>query len=271
VATAIHSTAIIDKGASIGADTTIGPYTVVEGDVVIGDRCDIGPHVLIAAGTRLGKECRVFKGASLGTVPQDLKFSGEKTFLTIGDNCVIREFCMFNRGTKVTGETVIGSNCMFMAYCHVAHDCRIGDNLVAANSLQLAGHVEIGSGVNVGGVCAVTQFRKIGDLCHLGAYSLIIKDVVPFAITAPGPMRIVGINRIGLSRAGFTEERRRAIKRAYKVLFRDGLTTTEACGRLAADFAGNPDIQKMIDFIKGSTRGLLRMREQEPEMDGEEQ
>jgi UDP-N-acetylglucosamine acyltransferase len=263
MATVIHPTAIIDKSASIGADAAIGPYTVVEGDTVIGDRCDIGPHVLIAAGTWLGKGCRVFKGASLGTVPQDLKFSGEKTFLKIGDKCVIREFCMFNRGTKATGETVIGNSCMFMAYCHVAHDCRVGDNLVAANSFQLAGHVEIGSGVNVGGVCSVTQFRKIGDLCHLGAYSLIIKDVVPFAITAPGPMRVVGINRIGLSRAGFTEERRRAIKRAYKILFRDGLTTAAACGRLAKDSAGNPDIQKMIDFVKGSTRGLLRMREQE--------
>ena len=261
MATVIHPTAIIDKSAIIGADAAIGPYTVVEGNVVVGDRCSIGPHVLIAAGTRLGKECRVFHGASLGTVPQDLKFSGETTLLIIGDNCTIREFCMFNRGTKATGETVIGANCLFMAYCHVAHDCRIGDNLIAANTLNLAGHVEIGSGVNIGGTCAVTQFRKIGDLCHLSAYSLIIKDVVPFAITAPGPMRVVGINRIGLSRAGFTEDRRRIINRAYKILFRDGLTTVEACGRLAADFTRNPDIQKMIDFIKGSTRGLLRMRD----------
>jgi UDP-N-acetylglucosamine acyltransferase len=271
VATVIHPTAIIDKSASVGVDAAIGPYTVVEGDVVIGDRCEIGPHVLIAAGTRLGHECRVFKGASLGTVPQDLKFSGEKTLLTIGDKCTIREFCMFNRGTKATGKTIIGSNCFFMAYCHVAHDCRIGDNLVAANALQVAGHVEIGMGVNIGGVCAITQFRKVGDYCHLSAYSLIIKDIVPFAITAPGPMRIVGINRIGLSRAGFSEERRRIIKRAYKTLFRTGLTTAEACDRLAADFSGTPDIQTMIDFIKGSTRGLLRMGEQEAEMDGEGQ
>jgi UDP-N-acetylglucosamine acyltransferase len=270
MAAVIHPTAIVDKGASIGADVAIGPYSIIENDTVIGDRCSIGPHVLIAAGTRLGRGCSVSKGASLGTVPQDLKFSGERTFLTIGDNCTIREFCMFNRGTKATGETIIGSNCLFMAYCHVAHDCRVGDGLIAANSLQLAGHVEIGSGVNVGGVCAVTQFRKIGDLCHLSAYSLIVKDVVPFAITAAAPMRIVGINRIGLSRAGFTEERRRIIKRAYKVLFRDGLTAAEACGRLGAEFAGNPDIKKMIDFVKGSTRGLLRMRESAAEAEDTE-
>jgi UDP-N-acetylglucosamine acyltransferase len=263
VATVIHPTAIVDKGANIGADVSIGPYTVVEGDVVIGDRCEIGPHALIASGTRMGKQCRVFKGASLGTVPQDLKFSGEKTLLKIGDGCTMREFCMFNRGTKATGETVIGSNCFFMAYCHVAHDCRIGNNLIAANSLQVAGHVEIGIGVNAGGVCAVTQFRKIGDYCHLSASSLIIKDVVPFAITAPGPMRVVGINRIGLSRAGFSEERRRNIKRAYKILFRSGLTAAEACARLSADFTGDKDVETIIAFAQGSTRGLLRMAERE--------
>lgn len=263
MATVIHPTAIIDKSAIIGADAAIGPYTVVEGNVVVGDRCSIGPHVLIAAGTRLGKECRVFHGASLGTVPQDLKFSGETTLLIIGDNCTIREFCMFNRGTKATGETVIGANCLFMAYCHVAHDCRIGDNLIAANTLNLAGHVEIGSGVNIGGTCAVTQFRKIGDLCHLSAYSLIIKDVVPFAITAPDPMRVVGINRIGLARAGFSEERRRMIKRAYKILFRSGLTAAESCARLSADFSGDKDVETIIAFAKRSTRGLLRMAERE--------
>lgn len=263
MATVIHPTAIVDKGASIGADVAIGPYTVIEGDTVIGDRCSIGPHVLIASGTRLGHECRVFKGACLGTVPQDLKFSGEKTLLTIGDRCTIREFCMFNRGTKATGKTIIGSNCFFMAYCHVAHDCRIGDNLIAANALQLAGHVEIGNGVNIGGTCAVTQFRKIGDLCHLSAYSLIIKDVVPFAITAPDPMRVVGINRIGLLRAGFSEERRRNIKRAYKILFRSGLTAAEACARLSAGFTGDKDVEAIIAFVKSSTKGLLRMAEKE--------
>ncbi len=270
MATTIHPTALVDKDASLGADVSVGPYSVIEEGVVIGDRCEIGSHVSICGGTRLGAGCRVFKGANLGDIPQDLKFGGEKTLLRIGENCTIREFCTLNRGTKATGETVVGSNCLLMAYCHVAHDCRIGDHLIAANTLNLAGHVEIGHHVNVGGICAVVQFRKIGDYCHLGAYSLIVKDVVPFSITAPGPLRIVGINRIGLARAGFSEERRRTIKRAYKILFRNGLTVTEACARLAADFTGDADVENIIAFVKGSTRGLIRMREAaEAEEEGE--
>ncbi len=259
--TVIHPTAIVDKGALLGADVAIGPYSVVENDATIGDRCEIGSHVTIFSGTRLGAGCRVFKGASLGDKPQDLKFGGETTLLRIGDNCTIREFCTLNRGTKATGETVVGANCLLMAYCHVAHDCRIGDFLVAANTLNLAGHVEIGHHVNIGGTCAVTQFRKIGDYCHLAAYSLIVKDVVPFAITAPDPMRVVGINRVGLARTGFGEARRRTVKRAYKILFRSGLTASEACARLAAEFTGDPDVETIIAFVKSSMRGLLRMRD----------
>lgn len=260
MATIIHSTAIVDKSAIVGSDVSIGPYAVIEGDVEIGDGCDIASHVLLGAGTRLGKKCRIFKGASLGVVPQDLKFGGEKTLLRIGDNTTIREFCTLNRGTSATGETVIGSNCLLMAYCHVAHDCRLGNNVVAANTMNLAGHVEIGNFVNIGGTCAVVQFRKIGDYCHLTAYSLIKKDVAPFAMVAPGPMRVIGINRVGLSRAGFDAGRRSAIKRAYKVLFRDGLTVAEAIKRLSAEFPGNGDVASMISFVNGSTRGLLRMR-----------
>jgi UDP-N-acetylglucosamine acyltransferase len=265
MATNIHPTAIINKGAEIGEDVTIGPYSILENDVIIGDRCEIGPHVLIASGTRIGKECRIFKGASIGTIPQDLKFCGEKTYLIIGDRCTIREFCMFNRGTNATGKTVIGNNCLFMAYCHVAHDCHIGDNLVAANTLNLAGHVEIGNNVNIGGTCAVTQFRKIGDYCHLGAYSLIIKDVVPFAITAPEPMRVVGVNKIGLTRAGFSLERITNIKRAYKILFRSSLTVENAIKKLLEDLPNNSDVEKIISFVKTSTRGILRMRNNEVE------
>ena len=172
MAVVIHPTAIVDKKATVGTDVRIGPYSIVEDDVIIGDGCEIGSHVAVNGGTRIGKECRIFKGANLGSVPQDLKFGGEKTLLHIGDNTTIREFCTLNRGTKATGQTVIGAHCLFMAYCHVGHDCRIGDNLIAANCMNLAGHVEIGKNVNVGGMSAVVQFRKIGDYCHLTAYSL---------------------------------------------------------------------------------------------------
>jgi UDP-N-acetylglucosamine acyltransferase len=262
VTTVIHPSAIVDKKASIGADVKIGPYTIIDDDVVIGDTCEIDSHVHIKSGSRLGAGCRVFKGAVLGEVPQDLKFGGEKTLLRIGDNVTIREFCTMNRGTKATGETVIGSNCLFMAYCHVGHDCRIGDRCIAANCVNLAGHVEIGKNVNIGGMCAVVQFRKIGDYSHITALSLIKKDVAPFAMVAPGPMRVIGINRIGLMRAGFDSERRRIIKRAYRVLFRMGLTKGDALSRLSAEFPGNNDVASILSFVKASTRGLLRMRNQ---------
>lgn len=265
MASAIHPSAIVDKNASIGSDVTIGPNSVVEGDTVIGDGCEIGSHVLVNSGARIGGGCRIFHGATVAALPQDLKFGGEKTLLRIGDNTTIREFCTLSRGTKATGETVIGSNCLLMAYCHVAHDCRIGNNVIAANTLNLAGHVEIGNNVNIGGTCAVVQFRKIGDFCHLTAYSLIKKDVPPFATVAPGPMRVIGINRIGLSRAGFDDDRRRIIKQAYRILFRSGFTTALALSKLAADFPGNSDVASIVSFVKGSTRGLLRMRSQSAE------
>jgi UDP-N-acetylglucosamine acyltransferase len=271
MSTVIHETAIIDKGATIGADVIIGPYSIVQDDVVIGDRCEIGSHVSICSGTRMGAGCRVFKGGNVGEKPQDLKFGGEKSLLRIGENCTIREFCTLNRGTKATGETVIGSNCLIMAYGHVGHDCRIGDYLVAANTLNLAGHVEIGHHVNIGGISAVAQFRKIGDYCHIGAYSLIIKDVIPFSIAAPAPSRLVGLNSIGLVRAGFSEERRRTIKRAYKTIFRSNLTVTEACARLAADSTGDADVENIIAFVKSSTRGLLRMKEQAESVEKDEE
>lgn len=260
MATLIHPTAIVDKNAILGNNVTVGPYAIIAADVVIGDKCEIGPHASICNGSRLGNECRIFKGANIGDVPQDLKFGGEKTLLKIGDKTTIREFCTLNRGTKATGETVIGSNCLLMAYCHVAHDCKIGNNVIAANCTNLAGHVEIGNNVNVGGMTAIVQFRKIGDYSHLSANSLIKKDVAPFAMTAPGPMRIIGINRIGLKRAGFSIDRRNAIKQAYRILFRNGLTISESLSQLASEFPSNPDIKSVIAFVNASTKGLLRMR-----------
>jgi len=259
----IHPSAIVHAKAGIGVNVGIGPYAIIEEDVVIGDGCEIGPYAMIASGTRLGKQCRVFNGASLGTIPQDLKFGEEKTILKIGDQTTIREFCTLNRGTKATGETVLGSHCLLMAYCHIAHDCRIGDYFIAANSVNLAGHVTIGNHVNSGGIAAVVQFRTVGDHSFIGAFSLIVKDVVPFAKVAAAPMRIVGVNKVGLERSGFDENRRRQISRAYKVLFRSGLTCQDAVARLAREFPGNPDVESIIAFARKSSYGLLRMGESE--------
>jgi UDP-N-acetylglucosamine acyltransferase len=256
----IHPTAIVHPKAVIGDHVSIGPYTIIEEDVKIGGDCEIGPHVLVASGTRMGDGCRIFKGASLGTPPQDLKFGGEKTTLVIGNHTVIREFCTLNRGTKATGETRLGSHCLLMAYCHLAHDCHVGDYFVAANLVNLAGHVTIGNYVRASGNMSIIQFLTIGDYSFLGAHTLIAKDIVPFAFVAPEPLRIVDINKVGLERAGFSEERRREIKRAYKLLFRSDLPFNEALARLESDFPGNADIASLSAFARASKRGILGMR-----------
>lgn len=258
---AIHPTAIIEPGVEIGVDVKIGPYTVIEGDVSIGDGCEIGPHVMIGEGTRIDEGCRIFKGAAIGLIPQDKKFASEKTGTIIGKNTLIREFVTVNRGSAARGETRIGSDCWIMAYCHIAHDCIIGNNVTISNSLQMAGHVEVGNFVTIGGVCSFHQFTHIGDHAFIQATSYITQDVLPFALTGADPLRIVDINKIGLERHGFSEERRRDIKRAYKILFRENRTLDDALACLAQDFPGNPDVGSVITFVKGSSRGLMRMNE----------
>ena len=260
----IHSTAIVHRGAVVAEGVSIGAYSVVEEDVVICDNCEIGPYVRVAAGTRIGRGCRIFQGAALGSEPQDLKFAGEKTLLRIGDYTTIREGCTLNRGTKATGETVLGSHCYLMAYSHVAHDCVVGDHFVAANNCNLAGHVKIGDHVVTGGVAGIAQFCQIGDHCFLGAYSRIFQDVVPFSLVAPNPMRVAGVNKVGLLRAGFEEPRRRQIQSAYKILFRSGLPCGEALRSLENTFSGNPDVRKLVAFVRNSRRSLLRMAYRKP-------
>ena len=258
----IHPTAVIDSNAYIGERVTIGPFAVIENNVTIGDNCEIGSHVLVANGTTLGKSCKIFHGASIGTIPQDLKYKGEDTVLIIGDNTIIREFCTINRGTIANGKTVIGNNCALLAYCHIAHDCILGDNIVISNSLQMAGHIEVGDYVNIGGVVAMHQFCRIGDHAFIGARSLILKDVIPFALLAAGASgkeRILGINKVGLERRGFDSERRAKIKRAFKILYRDGLEVREALIELVKEFPDDGDVIKIITFIEKSERGIYNM------------
>lgn len=261
MSTTIHPTAIIEPGVEIGADVKIGPYTVIEGDVTIGDRTEIGSHVAIAEGTRIGSDSRIFKGAAIGLIPQDKKYSDEKTYTFIGNNTLIREFVTVNRGSAANGETRIGDDCWIMAYCHFAHDCLIGNNVTISNGMQMAGHVTVGNFVTIGGVCSFHQFTKVGDYAFVQASSYITQDILPFALTGADPVRIADINKIGLERRGFSEERRRDIKRAYKTLFREDRTLDEAVKQLTETYPANPDIQNILTFIKGSTRGLIRMNE----------
>lgn len=258
----IHPTAIIDPNAKIGERVTIGPYAVIENNVTIGDSCEIGSHVLVANGTTLGKSCKIFHCTSIGTIPQDLKYKGEDTTLIIGDNAIIREFCTINRGTIANGKTVIGNNCALLAYCHIAHDCIVGDNVIISNSLQMAGHIEVGNYVNISGLVAMHQFCRVGDYVFIGARSLILKDILPFALCAGGPSgteRILGINKVGLERNGFDSERRAKIKRAFKILFRDGFEIKEALKELAKEFPDDEDVIKIITFIEKSERGIYNM------------
>lgn len=259
--TTIHPTAIIDSRVKLGVDVTIGPYAVIEGEVAIGDRCEIGPHAVIGEGTTIGEDCRIFCGAAIGLIPQDKKFASEKTRTIIGSNTLIREYVTINRGSAASGATRIGNDCWIMAYCHVAHDCTIGNDVTISNALAMAGHVEVGNHVTIGGVCSFHQFTRIGDYAFIQATSYVTQDVAPFALTGADPVRIVDINKIGLERRGFSEERRRTIRRAYKILFREHRTLDDAITTLQRDFDGNGDIKSLIDFVKGSNRGLMRMGE----------
>jgi UDP-N-acetylglucosamine acyltransferase len=263
VAVLIHPTAIVDPAAKLGVDVKIGPYAVIEANVEIGDRSSIGSHTVIAWGTRMGTGCRVFNGASVGTIPQDLKYAGEETTMEIGDNTIIREFCTLNRGTAAAGKTVVGSNCALLAYSHVAHDCIVGNNVIASNNLALAGHVTVGDYVTFGGFVSVHQFCRIGDYSFIQSGCRILKDVIPFVICGgeTDNPHLAGINKVGLERRGYSEDRRTAIKKAFKTIFTSGLTVEQALTALSGQGSGDLDVEALIRFIRTSERGFLRASE----------
>ncbi len=255
----IHPTAIIDSGASIGRDVEIGPYTVIEDDVIIGDGCRIGPHVLIGCGTRLGKNCTVFKGASLGTVPQDLKFGNEKTYLEVGDHTTIREFATLNRGTNHSLTTRVGNHCLLMAYTHVAHDCRLGDHVILSNAVNLAGHVIIEDYVGIGGLTPVHQFTHIGAYSFIGGGLRINKDVPPYIRAMGEPLKFGGLNSVGLKRRGYTAEQLNMIKKIYNIIYRRALTVKEAIAEIRDQFAENREAEHIASFLEHSERGIIRL------------
>lgn len=253
----IHPTAVISPRAVIADDAEIGPHAIVDDDVVIAEGCRISSAVRLHSGVNLARGVRVFHGAALGGEPQDLKFGGEKTSLFVGENTVIREFVTLSRGTKATGRTIIGSQCMLMAYSHVAHDCTIGDHVILANSVALAGHVEIEDYAILGGLVPVHQFVRIGRHCMVGGGWRVPKDVPPYIIAAGSPTRYYGLNSIGLRRRGFSAETRAAIKKAYQILFQSELNTSQAVDRIRNDLGTIEEVQVILDFISKSKRGLL--------------
>ncbi|APF19359.1 acyl-ACP--UDP-N-acetylglucosamine O-acyltransferase [Caldithrix abyssi] len=254
----IHPTAIVDPKAQLGADVKIAPYAVVEKDVVIGDGTQIGPHAVIANGARMGKNCRVFTGAVISTEPQDLKFADEKTFVEIGDNTTIREFATVNRATSHSYYTRVGSNCLLMAYSHIAHDCQIGNFCTIANSVNMAGHVIIGDYVGIGGLTAIHQFVHIGDHAFIGGGLRVSQDIPPFILAAGEPIRFAGLNAVGLRRRGFSREQLDLMKKAYHIVYRENLRLKEAIERIEQSLELTAEVKKIVEFLKNSERGIIR-------------
>ncbi|MBL7093442.1 acyl-ACP--UDP-N-acetylglucosamine O-acyltransferase [candidate division KSB1 bacterium] len=256
--TNIHSTAIVETKAELGEGVTVGPYTVIEDDVFIGENTEIASHAFIHSGTRLGKKCRVFKGAVVGTDPQDLKYAGEKTTLEIGDETTVREFCTLNRGSSHRFKTVIGSRCLLMAYVHVAHDCIIGDNVILANAINMGGHVTIESFAAIGGMSPIHQFVRIGSHAFIGGGLRVNKDVPPYILAAGEPIQYAGINRVGLTRKGFSSDVLNEIRKAYKIIYRSGLNVSQAVAKLKNEETLIPEVQLIVDFIESSERGIIK-------------
>ena len=254
----IHASAIVSPKAELGDNITIGPFTIVEDGVVIGDNCEIKSSVVLAEGTVLGQNVKVFSSAVIGTASQDLKFGGEKTQAIIGDNTMIREFVTFNRGTTYHNRSECGKNCLIMAYAHVAHDCLIGDNVIMANSVNLAGHVEVGDFAILGGVLPVHQFVKIGAHCMVGGGYRVQQDVIPYSLMGGYPLKVAGLNKVGLKRRGFSSDAIKSLEHLYKLLLHSHLNTTQAMERIEAEVDKTPEVQTVIDFIKASDRGIIK-------------
>jgi len=255
----IHPTAIIDSKADIDSNVDVGPYSIVGANVQIGSGTVIGPHVVIQPYVEIGPDCHIFQYASIGAVPQALKFQGEETYVKIGRGTVIREFVTVNRGTGFGGElTEVGEENLLMAYVHIAHDCKTGRKVILANNATLAGHIVIEDFVTVGGLVAIHQFVRIGSYAYIGGKSAVVKDIPPYVIAAGDRAKLHGLNSVGLKRHEFSQETLSSLKKAYRIIFRIGLTLNEAIERVKAEVEQVPEVDDMIRFIKSSERGITR-------------
>ncbi len=255
----IHPTAIVDPGAELDSGVEVGPYTVIQGDVFIGSGTVIGPHVVIEPYVTIGPGCRIFQYSSLGAVPQAMKFGGEKSYVKIGGSTIIREFVTINRGTGFGGGiTEIGEENYLMAYSHVAHDCKTGRKVILANNATLAGHITIGDHVTVGGLVAIHQFVRVGDHAYIGGKSAVVKDIPPYVMAAGDRATLHGLNTVGLKRLGMPQKTLSSLKKAYRIIFRIGITLNESIERVSAEVEQIPEVVHFTDFIKSSQRGITR-------------
>lgn len=255
----IHPTALISPdNVKIGKDVTIGPYAIIEENVTIGDGSIIKAHALVGARTTLGSNCRLFNGAVVGEIPQDLKYAHEETETILGDNVTVREYCTIHRGTTDKWRTVIGSNVLIMAYSHIGHDCYIGDNVIIANSCNMGGHVEVGNFVIIGGAVPIHQFVKIGKHAFIAGGFRITKDVPPYIRASSTPLTYNGLNSVGLHRRGFPSETINQIKHAYTQIYRNHMNVSQAVVQIKENMDITPEIQDILDFIEESSRGIIR-------------
>lgn len=253
----IHPTALVSDDAQLGSNVEIGPFAIVGRGCIVGDGCVIAPRATLEQNVRLSRNVRVGIGAVLGGDPQDLKFQGEETTVEIGDGTVIREYSTINRGTSESFKTTVGKNCFIMSYVHLAHDCHLGDGVILANGVQLAGHVRIEDRAILSGLSAVHQFVRIGRHSFIGGCSRVSKDIPPFLKAVGNPVRLYGLNTIGLQRSGFDEGTLRELKRAYRLFFNSDLNITQALERAEKDLEQRPEVQELMRFLEASGRGVV--------------
>jgi UDP-N-acetylglucosamine acyltransferase len=259
----ISPLAHIHPNAKLGKDITVDPFAVIEDEVTIGDGTHVMTHAVIMKKVVIGKSCKIFPGAVIGAIPQDLKFNGEETIVQIGNNTTIRECVTINRGTKDKWKTVVGNNCLLMAYSHIAHDCLLGDYVIIANSVQLAGHVEIGDHAIIGGMAAAIQFSKIGAHTYIAGGTEVIKDVPPYIKAGRSPLCYVGVNSVGLQRRGFTSEKINSISEIYRNIYLRGLNITQATQIIEKELPESEEKTEILQFIKDSKRGILKVSSKE--------
>ena len=249
----------VSDNALIGKDVKIGPFVTIDENVVIGDGTIIDSNVTIHSGARIGNNCHIHSGAVVSDIPQDLKFKGEESLAIIGDNTSIREFVTIHRGTASKGKTVIGDNCLIMAYCHVAHDCVLGNNVIMSNQVQLAGEVVVGDWAVLGGGALVHQFTHIGKHVMLQGGSLVNKDLPPYIMVGRYPISYEGVNSIGLHRRGFSEDQINKIQQVYRILYLSRLNNSEALAKVIAEVEPTPERDEIVEFVKNSKRGIVKM------------
>jgi len=254
----IHPSAIVSPKAKLAAGVTVGPFSIIGDNVAIGADTKIGAHCVIEGNTTIGRGCEIFTGSVIGSRPQDLKFKGEKVFLEIGDNNIIREYCTLNPGTKEGAKTIIGDNNLLMAYSHVAHDCRVGSGCVLANNCTLAGHVTIEDSAVIGGIVAIHQFVRVGMLSIIGGCSKVVQDIPPFSTCDGHPARVYGLNLIGLRRKSISRESIKQLDQAFKIIFNSGLSLKHAVEKVEKELEKSQEITYLVNFAKSSERGLTR-------------